>query len=62
MEQPKEDWTEYIKQTAKLMDLNLTEEYLPGVTDNFVALANIASIVMEFELPKDIEIAPIFEP
>ena len=62
MEQPKEDWSEYIKQTAKLMDLNLSGEYLPGVTDNFVAIAYIASIVMEFELPEDIEVAPIFEP
>ncbi len=62
MEQPKEDWTEYIKQTAKLMDLNLTEEYLPGVTDNFFAIAKIASMVMGFELPEDIEVATIFEP
>ncbi|MDJ0536475.1 MAG: DUF4089 domain-containing protein [Xenococcaceae cyanobacterium MO_207.B15] len=62
MEQPKPNWKEYVEQTAKLMNLDHTGEYLPEVTNNFVAIANIASLVMEFELPEDTEIAPIFEP
>ncbi|HHP7232772.1 MAG TPA: DUF4089 domain-containing protein [Xenococcaceae cyanobacterium] len=56
------DWTNYLEQTAKLMNLNLTATYLPGVRDNFVSMANIAALVTEFELPEDIEIAPVFKP
>ena len=54
--------TEYVKQTARLMGLKLTPEYLPGVVDNFDRLKEIAALVNEFDLPKDIEIASTFEP
>ena len=56
------DWQEYVIQTAKLMQLKIAPEYLPGVIKNFDSLAEIATLVTEFELPDDIEIAPIFEP
>jgi hypothetical protein len=59
---PTENWNEYIQKTAKLMQLKLTPEYLPGVVNNFNSLAEIATLVTEFELPDDIEIAPIFKP
>ena len=62
MKKPQQDWTEYVKQTSQLMNLNLSAEYLSGVTDNFAAIADTASLVMEFQLPEDVEIAPIFEP
>ncbi|GAB4527074.1 MAG: hypothetical protein Tsb0014_07590 [Pleurocapsa sp.] len=59
---PTENWNEYIQNTTKLMQLKLTPEYLPGVVKNFNSLAEIATLVTEFELPDDIEIAPIFKP
>lgn len=57
-----EDYTEYIKQTAKLMGLTLTSEYLPGVVDNFHNLVKISSLVTEFELTENLEISPTFSP
>ena len=57
-----ENWHKYVQQTAKLMNLKLTPEYLPGVIKNFTSLAEISTLVTEFNLPDDIEIAPIFKP
>jgi hypothetical protein len=62
MRQKQQDFTEYVRQTAQLMGLNLTPEYLPGVVDNFERIAAIASLVNQFDLPEDIEAAPTFEP
>jgi Asp-tRNA(Asn)/Glu-tRNA(Gln) amidotransferase C subunit len=62
MTEQKEDFTEYVRQTAQLMGLKLTPEYLPGVVDNFERIAAIASLVNQFDLPEDIEAAPTFEP
>ncbi len=52
----------YIEQAAKLLKINIAPEYLPGVVDNFNKMEAIASLVMEFDLPEDIEAAPTFEP
>jgi hypothetical protein len=52
----------YVEQMALLVDLNLQEEYKDGVVANFERIKNIAKLVNEFELPEEIEIAPIFEP
>lgn len=57
-----EDHTEYIRQTAKLMGLTLTPEYLPGVINNFNSLVKVSSLVTEFELTENIEITPTFKP
>lgn len=54
--------TEYVEQTALLLDLNLPEEYRDGVIANFERIQVIAKLVSEFPLPEDIEAAPIFEP
>ncbi|BAU64517.1 hypothetical protein STA3757_18890 [Stanieria sp. NIES-3757] len=56
------DYREYIQQTAELLGLKLTPEYLPGVQDNFERIAAIASLVTEFELPPELESAATFEP
>ena len=56
------DYSEYVKQTAKLMGLKLTPEYLPGVIKKFHSLAEISTLITDFELTEDIEIAPTFEP
>ncbi|WP_036483540.1 DUF4089 domain-containing protein [Myxosarcina sp. GI1] len=62
MTEAKPNYTEYVKQTAELMGLKLTPEYLSGVVDNFTRLSEVAALVMEFDLPEDIEPAPTFEP
>jgi hypothetical protein len=54
--------TEYVKQTATLMGLTIDPEYLPGVVNNFQSLVEISSLVTEFKLTDQIEIAPTFEP
>jgi hypothetical protein len=53
---------DYVEQTAQLLDLPIAPEYRPGVVENFARIAAIATLVMEFPLPDDIEPAPIFEP
>ena len=57
-----ENWTQYVQQTAELMGLRVTPEYLPEVVNNFERIAAIASLVTEFELPENIESAPTFKP
>lgn len=56
------DNTEYVKRTAKLINLNISPKYLAGVTDNFTKIAAIAALVNEFDLPENIQTAPKFEP
>ncbi|MEO1427604.1 MAG: DUF4089 domain-containing protein [Cyanobacteria bacterium J06632_19] len=54
--------TEYVNQTASLLNFNLPEEYREGVVANFERIQVIAKLVNEFPLPEDIEAAPVFEP
>ena len=58
----KTDLTEYVEQAAKLINLSLTPEDVPGVIENFSSIAAIATLVTEFNLPKEKEIAPVFKP
>ena len=58
----KKNSTEYVKQTAELLNLNISPEYLPAVIDNFSKIAEIAALVIEFNLPENIEPAPKFKP
>lgn len=53
---------EYVEQTARLIALPLAPEYRPSVVDNFTRIAAIATLVMEFPLPEEMEAAPVFEP
>lgn len=52
----------YIEQVSELIDLPIDPEYLPGVAKNFAAISAIATLVVDFPLPEDIEPAPVFEP
>lgn len=54
--------TEYVKQSAMLMELSIKYQDLSGIVVNFATIAAIATQVMEFPLPEDLEIAPEFEP
>ncbi|MDJ0662341.1 MAG: DUF4089 domain-containing protein [Crocosphaera sp.] len=53
---------EYIEQTSVIIDLPIDPEFMPGVVDNLTRIAEIATLVTEFELPETIEAAPIFKP
>lgn len=52
----------YVQQTAVLLGLNIPNEYQDSVVENFDQLSAIAQKVMEFPLPSNIEIAPVFKP
>jgi hypothetical protein len=56
------DVGEYVDLMALLVDLRLRDEYRDGVVANFERIKAIAQIVNSFELPDDVETAPIFEP
>ncbi|MBD2198973.1 MULTISPECIES: DUF4089 domain-containing protein [Calothrix] len=56
------DVGEYVEQMAWLVDLRLRDEYRDGVVANFERIKAIASLVTEFPIPEDIEVAPVFEP
>ena len=47
---------------AQAMQLPLDPEHRPGVIVNFTRTLEIAQLVMEFPLPDQIEVAPVFEP
>lgn len=56
------DVGEYVDLMALLVDLQLRDEYRDGVVANFEKIKAIAQIVNSFELPDDVEAAPIFQP
>jgi len=56
------DLAPWIEPTARLLDLSIAPDYLPQVAKNLNALAEIASLVTEFELAEDLEAAPTFNP
>ncbi|MBW4600979.1 MAG: DUF4089 domain-containing protein [Calothrix sp. FI2-JRJ7] len=62
MEDKKLDVKVYVEQMALLVDLQLHDEYKDGVVANFERINNIAKVLNEFELPEDVEAAPVFEP
>ena len=62
MRENTENWTQYVRQTADLIGLQITSAYFSEVVDNFELIAAIASLVTEFELPENTESAPTFEP
>jgi hypothetical protein len=56
------DFNQYIDLMAKLIDLELKDEYRDGVVANFQRISTIAQVVNEFTLPDDVESSPIFIP
>lgn len=53
---------QYVEKTAQIIDLPLDPEYQLSVVDNFAKIAAIATLVLEFPLPEEIEPAPVFKP
>jgi Protein of unknown function (DUF4089) len=62
MEERELEMRVFVEQMALAVDLQLRDEYKDGVVANFERICNIAQVVLEFELPEDVEAAPIFEP
>lgn len=56
------NYEQYVEQMAKLIDLPIPEECLPGVIENLERMAMIAQKVTEFPLDETIEPVPTFEP
>jgi hypothetical protein len=52
----------YVEEVALLLGLQLGDEYVDGVVQNFEIIKAIAQIVNEFPLPEEIEPASVFEP
>lgn len=58
----KKNLEKYVDNAAEIIDLPLLPEHRPGVVANFEKIAEIAQLVLEFPLEKEIEAAPKFEP
>jgi hypothetical protein len=58
--EPKSDL--YEEQAARQVSLTIPAEYQADVLAAFKALSDAAEILFAFELPDDIEPAPIFHP
>jgi hypothetical protein len=56
------DIEQYVEQMALVLDLSLDPSHKPGVVDNMTRTAAIAQLVLEFSLPPDLEVAPVFQP
>ncbi|MBF2027767.1 MAG: DUF4089 domain-containing protein [Oscillatoriales cyanobacterium C42_A2020_001] len=56
------NFAEYVDQAAAIVGLPIPAEYHQSVVENFERIAAIAQLVLEFSLPEETEIAPVFEP
>ncbi len=56
------DAAAYVDAAAALIELRLDPAHRPGVILNMQRIAEMAALVMAFELPDDAEPAPVFRP
>jgi hypothetical protein len=56
------DPTAYVDQAAALIGLPIPPDYHQSVVENFERITQVAQLVLEFPLPEETEIAPVFEP
>ena len=47
---------------SQLLDLPIDPDHRPGVIANLERTASIAQLVLNFPLPDEIEVAPVFQP
>lgn len=52
----------YVDQAAAITGLPIPPEYHASVVENFERIAAIAQLVLDFPLPEETEIAPVFVP
>lgn len=62
MTEPIPNAAAYVEQTASIVGLPIPPEYYQGVVENFERITIVAQLVMDFPLPEETEIAPVFEP
>ena len=62
MTEPISNAAAYVDQAATIVGLPIPPEYHQGVVENFERITIVAQQVMDFPLPEDTEIAPVFEP
>lgn len=53
---------EFVYIMSEAVGLPIPNEYRENVVANFERIQAIAQLVLEFSLPEEIEIAPVFEP
>ncbi len=56
------DVEQYVEQAAALIGLPLHPEHKPGVVANLSRIQKVASLFMDFPLPDDVDVAPVFQP
>jgi hypothetical protein len=56
------DMDRYVALMAETLDIPVSEEERPGVILQMQRTADLATQVMEFEAPQDLEPAPVFKP
>ena len=59
---PVADLATYVDCMAEILQLSIPPEIRPSVIENFGRARAIAQPLLDFELPYDIEAAPIFKP
>lgn len=52
----------YVEQAADVIGLPIPDEYHQSVVENFERIHKVAQLFLEFSLPEETEIAPVFEP
>jgi len=62
MTEPTPNSTAYVDQAAALIGLPIPPECHQSVVENFDRITTVAQLFLDFPLPEDIEIAPVFEP
>jgi Protein of unknown function (DUF4089) len=55
-------FAELVDLLAPLIELDIAPDHRPGVVANFERTATIARLVMEFPIPDEGEVAPVFQP
>lgn len=55
-------WSSYVDRAAAAVALPLAAAHRPGVVQNLQRAAVLATPLLEFELPADLELAPVFTP
>jgi uncharacterized Zn finger protein len=58
---PYDSWESYVRLTAKVISLPLSEQSIPGVVSTLISTSTIARPLLEFEIPENIEMAPTFK-
>ncbi len=54
--------SEFVEVMSEVIGLPIPAEYRENVVANFERIQTVAQLVLEFSLPDEIEVAPVFEP